>query len=69
MTTWRTMAGAIGTTVVGSLLAGSWLNTRILSLPSVTKGFAYSNLILVLSVIVILGGALYLRAPTAAWPR
>jgi len=57
-----TMAGAIGTTVVGKLLAGSLLNTRLLSLPTVSKGFAYSNLILVLAVIVILGGTLYLRA-------
>ncbi len=57
-----TMAGAIGTTVVGKLLAGNWLNARLFALPSVSKGFAYSNLILVLSVIVILGGALYLRA-------
>jgi DHA2 family metal-tetracycline-proton antiporter-like MFS transporter len=57
-----TMAGAIGTTVVGRLLAGSWLNARILALPTVSSGFAYSNLILALAVIVILGGALYLRA-------
>ncbi len=54
------ISGAVGTTLVGKILDGRWLEFSLLS--TLTKGYAYSNLLLLLSVVVILGGALYLRS-------
>lgn len=56
------ISGAVGTAVVGKLLDGGQMAFRLLPTVSLTKESAYSNLMLVFSVVVILGGALYLRS-------
>ncbi len=68
------MSGAIGTAVVGRLLAGTWLNVALLPRIAASTGSAYSNLMMGFSLVVVLGGALYLRAyrgmvPTASLER
>ncbi|HEY9594524.1 MAG TPA: MFS transporter, partial [Spirochaetia bacterium] len=57
-----TIAGAVGTAVVGKLLAGQWLNAPLFPIATVSSGYAYANLSLGLAVIVLLGGALYIYA-------
>lgn len=56
------LSGAIGTAVVGRILAGTWLDLRILPVATMTSGRAYSNLLIAFSLILVLGGALYLRS-------
>ncbi len=56
------VAGAVGTALVGKILTGGWLNAPLLRVGAAAKGFAYSNLMLVFSLVVILGGILYLRS-------
>jgi len=56
------MSGAVGTALVGKVLTGRWLDVSILPLPAISRGFEYSNLLLASSVVVILGGLLYLRS-------
>jgi DHA2 family metal-tetracycline-proton antiporter-like MFS transporter len=56
------IAGAMGTALVGKILDGKWLAFRIFSVSSNSKAFAYSNLLILFSIVVILGGLLYLRS-------
>ena len=54
------ISGALGTALVGKLLSGGWLEVHLLPSLSLSHGFAYSNLMLAFSVILALGGMLYL---------
>ena len=56
------ISGAVGTALVGKVLTGRWFDVRVLPIPGITKGYGYSNVMLVFSVVVILGGILYLRS-------
>jgi MFS transporter, DHA2 family, metal-tetracycline-proton antiporter len=57
-----TLAGAVGTAVAGKILDGGWLEFSFLPTVSVSKGFSYSNILLLFSVVVVLGGIIYLRS-------
>jgi DHA2 family metal-tetracycline-proton antiporter-like MFS transporter len=54
------LSGAVGTAIVGKILAGRWMDFAFL--PTLSKGYAYGNLMLIFSAIVLLGGALYLQS-------
>ncbi len=56
------ISGAVGTALVGKVLTGRWFDVRVLPIAGITKGYGYSNVMLVFSVVVILGGILYLRS-------
>jgi DHA2 family metal-tetracycline-proton antiporter-like MFS transporter len=56
------ISGAMGTALVGKILDGKWLAFRIFPVSSNSKAFAYSNLLILFSIVVILGGLLYLRS-------
>ncbi len=56
------MSGAVGTALVGKVLTGRWLDFSIIPLAAINGGSEYSNLMLAFSVVVILGGTLYLRS-------
>jgi DHA2 family metal-tetracycline-proton antiporter-like MFS transporter len=58
------LAGAIGTALVAKILDGGWLDFAFLPLAS--KGFAYSNLLVVFALIALLGAALYFRGDRRA---
>ncbi len=60
------ISGAVGTALVGKILTGGWLDFRILPVAGIAKGFGYTNVMLAFAVVVILGGALYLRSFRAA---
>jgi hypothetical protein len=49
---------------VGKILDGGWLDFAFLPLAS--KGFAYSNLLVVFALIALLGAALYFRGDRRA---
>jgi MFS transporter, DHA2 family, metal-tetracycline-proton antiporter len=50
------IAGALGTTLVGRILDGRWLDSGFVSLSHNTNGYAYSDILLILAVVVLLGG-------------
>jgi len=54
------ISGAVGTAMVGKILDGKWLDFSVLS--TISRGFAYSNLLLAFSLVAVGGGALYLWA-------
>ena len=56
------ISGAMGTAIVGKILAGGWLDFPILPLGPLSRGHAYSNLMLAFGAIVVLGGLLYARS-------
>ncbi|HEX7736490.1 MAG TPA: MFS transporter [Ktedonobacteraceae bacterium] len=56
------ISGALGTALVGKVLSGKWLEISLMPAPSMTHGFAYSNLMIAFSVVIALGGILYLRS-------
>jgi len=56
------IAGAVGTALVGKVLAGKWLAFSIFSMGTYDKAAAYSNLMLVFSGGVAVGALLYLRS-------
>jgi DHA2 family metal-tetracycline-proton antiporter-like MFS transporter len=56
------ISGAVGTALVGKILTGKWLDFPILSIGAAAKGYGYSNVMLAFSLVVILGGVLYLRS-------
>jgi DHA2 family metal-tetracycline-proton antiporter-like MFS transporter len=56
------ISGAMGTALVGKILDGKWLAFRIFSVSSNSNAFAYSNLLIMFAIVVILGGLLYLRS-------
>lgn len=55
-----TLSGAVGTAVAGRILEGRWLEIGLFPTVSNPRGYAYSNILLLFSVIIILGGILYL---------
>jgi DHA2 family metal-tetracycline-proton antiporter-like MFS transporter len=57
-----TLSGAVGTAVVGKILDGKWLDFSVLPTVSLPKGYSYSNILLLFSLVVISGGVLYLRS-------
>ena len=57
-----TLAGAVGTAVAGKILDGKWLEFSLLPSVSLPKGVSYSNILLLFSIVVVLGGILYLRS-------
>lgn len=57
-----TLAGAVGTAVVGKILAGNWLEFSILLTVTLPKSYVYSNILLLFSIVVVLGGVFYLRS-------
>ncbi len=56
------ISGALGTALVGKILSGGWLEISLVPALSMSHGFAYSNLMIVFSVVIALGGILYLRS-------
>jgi DHA2 family metal-tetracycline-proton antiporter-like MFS transporter len=56
------ISGAVGTALVGKILDGRWLDFSFLPGVARPAAYAYSNLMLLFSLIVIAGGALYLRS-------
>ena len=57
-----TLAGAVGTAVAGKILDGKWLDFSFLTTVTQPKGYSYSNILLLFSIVVLLGGILYLRS-------
>jgi MFS transporter, DHA2 family, metal-tetracycline-proton antiporter len=53
---------AAGTALVGKLLDGGWLEVAILPSVGLAKGFAYSKILFVFALTVVLGGVVYLRS-------
>jgi DHA2 family metal-tetracycline-proton antiporter-like MFS transporter len=56
------ISGALGTALVGKILSGKWLEISLVPAPSMLRGFGYSNLMIVFSIVIALGGLLYLRS-------
>jgi DHA2 family metal-tetracycline-proton antiporter-like MFS transporter len=56
------VAGAIGTAVVGKILDGRQLDALVLPIVAASRGYEYSNLMIVFSLVAVIGGALYLRS-------
>jgi len=56
------ISGALGTALVGKILSGKWLEIPLVPALSLPRGFAYSNLMIAFSVVITLGGILYLRS-------
>lgn len=54
------ISGAVGTALVGKILDGKWLDFPLL--PTLSKGYAYGHLLLLFTLVVVWGGALYLHA-------
>jgi MFS transporter, DHA2 family, metal-tetracycline-proton antiporter len=57
-----TLAGAVGVAIAGKILDGRWLDFSFLTTVTQAKGYSYSNILLLFSIIVLLGGLLYLRS-------
>jgi len=55
-----TLSGAVGTALAGKILDGKWLDFEFFPTVSNAKAYAYSNILLLFSLVVILGGILYL---------
>ncbi|MBO0796221.1 MAG: MFS transporter, partial [Ktedonobacteraceae bacterium] len=56
------LSGALGTALVGNMLSGKWLEMPLVPALWLSHGFAYSNLMIAFSVVIALGGILYLRS-------
>src|SRR5262249_62245208 len=56
------ISGALGTALVGKILSGKWLEISLVPALSMSHGFGYSNIMIAFSVVIALGGTLYLRA-------
>jgi DHA2 family metal-tetracycline-proton antiporter-like MFS transporter len=56
------ISGAVGTAVVGKILASGWLDFSFLSTAARSTAYVYSNLLLLFSLVIVAGGALYLRS-------
>lgn len=56
------VAGALGTTLVGRILDGGWLDSGVIALSRNPQGFVYSDILLLLCVVVLLGGWLFRRS-------
>lgn len=57
-----TISGAVGTAIAGKLLDGKWLEFSFLPTITASKGYAYSNLLLLFLLVLVAGGMLYLRS-------
>lgn len=55
-----TLSGAVGTAVAGKTLGGGWLDFSFIPTITLPKSYAYSNILIFCSIIVFLGGILYL---------
>ncbi len=55
-----TISGAVGTALAGKILDGKWLDFAFFPTVSNPKGYSYSNILIIFSVVVLLGGILYL---------
>jgi DHA2 family metal-tetracycline-proton antiporter-like MFS transporter len=55
------ISGAVGTAVVGKILARGWFDFLLLPTVTTSKGYGYSNIMLVFALIIVLGGILYLK--------
>jgi DHA2 family metal-tetracycline-proton antiporter-like MFS transporter len=55
-----TLSGAVGTAVAGRILDGKWFEFVLLPTVSKPRDSAYSNILLLFLIIMILGGILYL---------
>lgn len=53
------VAGALGTTLVGRILDGRWLEFGLVSLSRNSEAFVYSDILLALAFIVLLGGRVF----------
>lgn len=53
------VAGALGTTMVGRILDGEWLDSGFVSLSGNLQGYAYSDILLCLSFVVVAGGLVF----------
>jgi len=64
-----TLSGAVGTALAGRMLDGKWLDFEFFPTIADPKAYAYSNILMLFSVVVLMGGALYLysfrNVPTA----
>jgi MFS transporter, DHA2 family, metal-tetracycline-proton antiporter len=56
------VSGAVGTALVGKILTGRWLDFSLIPVGAMTRGWEYSNLMLVFSLAVVIGGVVYLRS-------
>jgi MFS transporter, DHA2 family, metal-tetracycline-proton antiporter len=56
------ISGAVGTALVGKVLDGGWLDVALVPTLGSVSGHAYSNVMLAFSVIIVLGGLLYLSS-------
>jgi MFS transporter, DHA2 family, metal-tetracycline-proton antiporter len=57
-----TISGAVGTAMAGKILDGRWLDFSFIPTVSLPKGYAYSNILILFSLVVLFGGALYLHS-------
>jgi MFS transporter, DHA2 family, metal-tetracycline-proton antiporter len=62
------LSGAVGTAVVGKILEGKWLDFPLLPGAAPQAANAYANILLLFSLLVVAGGALYLRGYRGAPP-
>lgn len=53
------VAGALGTTLVGRILDGQWLDRGLLSLSANVAGYPYSDILAVLTLIVVASGVVF----------
>ena len=54
-----TLSGAVGTAIAGKILDGKWFEFGIFPTVTNLKASAYSNILLVFSIVVLMGGILY----------
>jgi MFS transporter, DHA2 family, metal-tetracycline-proton antiporter len=57
-----TLSGAVGTALVGKILDGKWFDFSLIPTMTHSKGFAYSNIMIVFMMVIILGGILYFQS-------
>jgi DHA2 family metal-tetracycline-proton antiporter-like MFS transporter len=50
------VAGALGTTLVGRILDGQWLNSGLVSLSRNASGFTYSDILVIFTIVVLASG-------------
>ena len=56
------VAGALGSTLVGRILDGQWLDYGLVSLSPAPQSFVYSDILLIFAVVVLLGGWIFRRS-------
>jgi MFS transporter, DHA2 family, metal-tetracycline-proton antiporter len=63
------ISGAVGIAVVGKVLDTAWLAFPLLSVIPMPKSYIYSNVLLFFSVMIIIGGILYIRGFSKTQPE